>query len=192
MDGRPIPELLQLPHQAGFAESGRGLGEMLVGLELQQSADISLLQLREGFQVVQPLVVTPFRGIQVQAGETGELHHRPGGPEQVSCLARPRQIEVDGGGVVHRRSHLAGHEPEPDQLIELGLVWARGTPGLHWDGAGRRWDEWPRGPPGHPSAASPGRGGGRKADSPSPSRLRSIPEPGHCGGSETRVESVRM
>ncbi len=83
MEGLPIPSFSNSLHQAGFTEPRRRLGEVLVRLELQESGDVPRLQVGEGFQIVQPLVVTRFRRIQVEAGETRELHHRAGGPEEI-------------------------------------------------------------------------------------------------------------
>ncbi len=121
---------LQLFHQAGLAEAGWRLGEVLVRLESLEVALIPLLQRREGLQVVQSPVVPGLGGLLVETGEAGKLHHGARGPEEIAAARGPIQGEVHSGRVIYRRGHLAGHESKPDELVEVPLVRLQVLPGL--------------------------------------------------------------
>ncbi len=61
----------------------------------------------------------------VDLQEAFEFQHRSGGAEDVIHAVLALGGDVDGGLVVERRHHLAGHEAIPDQPVELHLIFGQ-------------------------------------------------------------------
>jgi hypothetical protein len=62
-----------------------------------------------------------FARLAIQGEKAVELDDGARGAEQIR-VAVGRNVEIDRGGIEHRRGHLRRHEPLPDQLIQLELV----------------------------------------------------------------------
>src|SRR5438128_1844115 len=117
--------LLQLLDQRRFGEPRRGLGEVLLGDQVDELERLPRLQRRKLAGDVALLLVLTLhllgarfllrllRFLPVHREVSGELQDLPGGPER-----GPARLDVRGGLIEHRRHHLAGDEAVPDQLVE--------------------------------------------------------------------------
>ena len=101
-------------YQAGLGKPGRGLGEVLLLVELGGQGLLIHLQIRQRGAVGLRLVVP---ALLIDGNEAGEAKALVGGAEGVACARR-----IDGHGIVHRIGHLACQEAAPNQLIQPVLV----------------------------------------------------------------------
>ena len=96
---------------------------MLRGRERLEATAVAGRDLGERRELVEGLVVPFLAGFLVEAREAVEFHDRAGRAEQIAAgVDAALEIEVDRGGVIDRVGHLAGDEPEPDELVEPILL----------------------------------------------------------------------
>ena len=108
----PDATLLQLLDQRRLRVTRRRLAEVLLRLDavvLEILAGSKLGELRLAAVVALPYLV-----------EAVEREHRAIGAKDIFAA-----LDLDLRLVVHRRRHPAGHEPPPDQVVELELVRAQ-------------------------------------------------------------------
>ena len=88
---------------------------MLLGQQRHHRQDVSLLQaIREPRFGLLAFVVLALR---IERRKAVKFEHRPGCPKFI--LAR---VDIHCGPIEHRRRHLTGDEPIPDQSIKLRLI----------------------------------------------------------------------
>src|SRR5262245_55788102 len=136
--------LLELLHQARFAEAGRRLGKVLVGVELLERERVALCEGRQlllGFLrlgrvlgerlllqlgralLVRSLLVDRQKALELQRGALGaeQIHRRLAGVRSRGRLDVHHRLVVDGG------PDLRGDEAVPNQFVQLVLVFRQET-----------------------------------------------------------------
>ena len=106
--------LFQRPDEGGLGIAGRRLGEVLLLVRLLEVQVLPLLQIGQGGLGSLILIVLT---LLVDSGKAGEFQLRVAGPEGIA-----RRLGLNGYAVVDGRSHLAGQETAPNELVELILL----------------------------------------------------------------------
>ena len=114
--GAADAEFFHPPHQRGFREAGRGLGEMLICVDGYCLWCVALRELRQALAVV--VAVRVVNAFLIQGQKTIEDEHGTGRAHADFAVGI---CEFDGCALEAGALHLAGNRPLPDKFIKLQL-----------------------------------------------------------------------